>query len=137
MLLIAKEIAAQEKVEKEKLPCEKVEKQKVVVPVFKIEAKRKLITQLRGHLEVLSQLRAEHPGGLFQLHCRWDNIRPEQELQRHSQRQLESQRVYPTERLETAEEEESEILQKLQTELEELEGEGGDKKRRRLEEVQD
>ena len=98
------------------------------------EALQHKISRLRGHLELISRLRAEHPGGLFTLHDRWANIRPEQELQRQSQRHLESQRVYPKERLEFAEEEESEILQKLQNELAKLEGEGGDKKRRRVEE---
>ena len=107
--------------------------------VFKraAEAVQHKITHLRGHLEELSRVRAEHPGKLVFLKVpAWEKESPEECLKW----QLERIKREPTTHkgiLKAQELAERAILQNLEKELEELDGENGDKKRRRLcEEVQ-
>ena len=96
------------------------------------EAVQRKITHLRGHLEELARVRAEHPGKFVSLNLyRWEKESPEECLKLQLQR-IKGGCMVDKGVLKAQELAERAILQKLEKELVELEG--GDEKRRRVEE---
>ena len=96
------------------------------------EAVQHKITHLRGHLEELARVRAEHPGKFVSLNLyRWEKESPEECLKLQLQR-IKGGCMVDKGVLKAQELAERAILQKLEKELVELEG--GDEKRRRVEE---